>query len=252
MPAVPNIPATPAIPIITGPVPTRDEHYHFWFGGRQLTGVTRFINQFSKPFDSEYWANRKAKERGDGTTKEQILAEWDAKGKAACDLGHRVHFQAEVICDGFGGDQEPDGYTEAIEAAISELKITPVATERVICDPELGLSGIVDLVCFIGDSQEPAIVDWKTNRKGIEFRNRWQKMLTPLGRLDDCSYHHYALQLSLYRFILERHYNFRPTRQCLIYLPGDGTYRPIPAPYMRQEIDDITNFATPATPDTRP
>lgn len=227
------------MPIVDGPVPTRDEHHHFWYDGKQLTGVTRFIKQFSKPFDSDYWAERKARERGDGTTKEQILAEWNAKGKAACDLGHRVHFQAELMCDGFGENSQADGYAEAIASAIAELKIVPVATEKEICDADLGIAGIIDLACLVGDDQSPAIVDWKTNRKGIEYSNRWQKMLVPLRHLEDCSYHHYSLQLSLYRFILERHYRFHPARQMLVWLPGNGKYEPIETPYMRQEVEDM-------------
>jgi hypothetical protein len=53
------------------------KHNHtYHYDGRQLPSVTSLVNRLKPPFDSEYWAQRKAEERG--IEKAAILAEWDA------------------------------------------------------------------------------------------------------------------------------------------------------------------------------
>jgi hypothetical protein len=54
------------------------------------------------------------------------------------------------------------------------------------------------------------IIDYKTNKeiKMESFKN-WEgiseKMLHPVSNLDDCHFYHYALQLSIYMYIILKH-----------------------------------------------
>ena len=58
--------------------------------------------------------------------------------------------------------------------------------------------------------------------------------------IDDCKYNHYTLQLSLYRYILEKYYEIPVARQLVAQLKDDGveTYS---TPYMKNEIVSMLN-----------
>jgi hypothetical protein len=84
------------------------------------------------------------------------------------------------------------------------------------------ISGCVDVPCI--SERGFVIVDWKTNKDGIktesgyyrkdksekpyQLTKEWVKkhetMLPPLSHLPDCNFYHYAMQLSLYAYIMEQ------------------------------------------------
>ena len=72
----------------------------------------------------------------------------------------------------------------------------------------MGLCGQSDLVEVVNGKVN--ITDYKTNKeiKTASFVN-WegisQKMEPPVAHLDDCNFNHYALQLSLYMYIILKH-----------------------------------------------
>jgi hypothetical protein len=54
------------------------------------------------------------------------------------------------------------------------------------------------------------IIDYKTNKEiKMESYKNWEgvsdKMLSPIDHLDDCNFSHYALQLSIYMYIILKH-----------------------------------------------
>ena len=57
-------------------------------------------------------------------------------------------------------------------------------------------------------------------------------------KIEDCNYNHYALQLSLYRYILETYYGVNINRQIIAHLKEDGvqTYS---TPYMKNEVKSM-------------
>jgi hypothetical protein len=71
-----------------------------------------------------------------------------------------------------------------------------------------GICGQSDLVEVINGVVH--ITDYKTNKEiKVEGFTNWegitQKMSSPVAHLDDCHLNHYALQLSLYMFIILKH-----------------------------------------------
>lgn len=74
--------------------------------------------------------------------------------------------------------------------------------ELLIHNDELMLAGQSDKVFFINDV-EFDIRDYKTNDKLPMESYNHQKMLYPFDQLDDCSFNHYAVQLSIYAYMLE-------------------------------------------------
>jgi len=60
------------------------------------------------------------------------------------------------------------------------------------------------------------VYDYKTNKKiDLEAFTNWEgitkKMYPPIEHIDDCNFMHYALQLSIYMYIILKHnHNLRP------------------------------------------
>jgi hypothetical protein len=81
-----------------------------------------------------------------------------------------------------------------------------------------GIAGQSDRITIANGKVD--ILDYKTNKeiKATSFKNYEgisQKMLYPLNHLDDCNLNHYAIQLSIYMYIIIKH---NPQ-----YLPGKLT-----------------------------
>ena len=67
-----------------------DPKYHkYTYGGKQYTSVTKFISNFHKPFEQDYWSQKKADEAG--VPQEWILKEWKDKNDRANFVGHSTH-----------------------------------------------------------------------------------------------------------------------------------------------------------------
>ncbi len=101
-----------------------------------------------------------------------------------------------------------------------------IGVEKIVFDLDCQVAGTIDLLCQ--DKADPSqywILDWKTNEK-LEFHNRFGTHgLFPIEHLEDCAATHYALQLSLYEFLL-RVGKYIPqcakVRRAIIHLTDDG------------------------------
>ena len=178
--------------------------------------VTSFIGQFKQPFESEKIAlkcSKNKKSKWYGMSVKQIQDAWKAEANRATTLGTWYHNCREKdICDLH--NMERHGYTVPIvkPIEIEGIKYSPdqklkdgVYPEHMVYLKSAGLCGQSDLVEVING--EVHITDYKTNKeiKTEGFMN-WegivQKMNSPVNHLDDCNLNHYALQLSLYMYII--------------------------------------------------
>jgi hypothetical protein len=114
-----------------------------------------------------------------------------------------------------------------------------------VYDPDFNLAGTVDLV--LEDSKGRMwIYDWKTNEgKNLSdmVGDEWTKpMKEPLSHLKDLPYWHYALQFSLYRYIMEKNEGIEFEGQALVHLKREGLDPAIiHTPYLKKEIESILN-----------
>jgi hypothetical protein len=85
-----------------------------------------------------------------------------------------------------------------------------------------GVCGQADRVEVIRDAVN--IYDYKTNKEiKLEGFKNWEgiteKMLDPINHIDDCNYMHYALQLSIYMYIMIKHNpNLKPGKLVLEHI----------------------------------
>lgn len=125
---------------------------------------------------------------------------------------------------------------------------------------EFFIAGMIDVPLIIG--KHFAILDWKTNKdelhktagyyKKIKVGNTWiksdiwvetgEKFLYPLDTLEASKFNKYAMQLSLYAYILETWgYILLPNGLEIIHFPLVGEPKLIKVPYYRDEVITMLN-----------
>ena len=70
-----------------------DKEHKYYLNGKQMSSVTKLIGNYKQPFVSDYWSEKKAKERG--ILKEEILKEWKYKADFSTQKGSAFHAFAE-------------------------------------------------------------------------------------------------------------------------------------------------------------
>lgn len=186
--------------------------------GCVANSVTELLKQYVKPFESEYWAKRKAAELN--LDVEEILKRWEFNAKLAKVKGSVVHsfiesilspgeftYPENLILNEFGYDPVQDVFnqiTKQVEKFTSDIqgKMFPIASELVIGDLDYLVCGTIDQLFYNKKSDKLEIWDWKTNKE-IKTVSRYSH-LYPLNHIPDTELDHYSLQLSLYKLILEK------------------------------------------------
>jgi hypothetical protein len=186
------------------------------YNGKIMYGTTSFLQRFVKPFESDFWAQKKADEAG--ITKEEILAQWDAKRDRSCDLGHMVHEYIENFYlyekTDLTNDEEANLRIEKFHSIYdSRLKpLIPIASELKVFSKIWNIAGTIDQLYWYDGNV--VIGDWKTNKKiktDKDYCFGW--LLPPFQEYKDNELNKYSLQISIYRLILEEigidtHYGF--------------------------------------------
>ena len=182
--------------------------------------VTSLVSQFKKPFDAKTVAERVTKSKRSkwfGIPPQKILEIWDSEANRATTLGTYYHNQREADLCSFASI-ERDGITVPVITPVEEidgLKQAPsqrldpgVYPEHMVFLKSAGICGQSDLVEVVNGYVN--ITDYKTNKeiKTESFKD-WEgiseKLLIPVNNLDDCNFNHYALQLSIYMYIILKH-----------------------------------------------
>ena len=117
-----------------------------------------------------------------------------------------------------------------------------IFSEVIVYSTELSIAGTVDILARDNTTNEYGIIDWKTSKK-IEKTSYNNKMGThsTTKHVMDCNFNHYSLQLSLYRYILEKFYGLKIRNQLIAHLKDDSV-NAIVTPYMKDEIIAMLDF----------
>lgn len=234
------------------------EHYYEYKGERVGISVTRFIEQYANEFDSYGVAEKVAKK--DNKTIKQVLDEWKLTNNLACEKGHLGHCYAqskwngeiykEHIKDGLQDIIKPlelikkqadkfyNDFNDRLEHLIDELPIG---------SPESDIASCVDDLFINKYTGELVLIDYKTNSdiyKDQKYykisRKKTPKMKIPLNHLDDYKIIHYYIQLSIYKYIIEKYSGLKVGEMFIVYFSeNNDDYKIIDVPYLEDEVKKI-------------
>ena len=183
------------------------------------TSVTTLISYFKQPFDAKSISKKSSKssKKWQGMSPEKIQEIWKAEAKRATDLGTWYHDQREndiVACDTINRHNaslqviKPILNDKGYKVASSQKLLAGIYPEHLVYVRSVGVCGQSDLVEIAHGKIH--ITDYKTNKE-IKLKSfvNWegisQKLNQPVSHLDDCNYFHYALQLSAYMYMIQKH-----------------------------------------------
>jgi len=213
--------------------------------GAAYTSVTTFIKPLFEEFDADriietMMKSRKwAQSKYYGMTPEDIKAQWAANGADAASAGTRLHADIERFYNGepVENSSVEYGYFRSFAASCS---LRPFRAEWTVYDEDVHIAGSIDMV-FERPDGLLEIYDWKRT-KSIEKANAWGKYgkHDAIAHLPDTNYWHYALQLNLYKFILEHKYDKTGAGLYLIRLHPDSIkYESVPVCDLQTEIREL-------------
>jgi hypothetical protein len=192
-----------------------------------------------------------------GMTPEAIKALWQTTKDEAMELGNEMHKQIEHF---YQHGTEPTGLVSAAaggEEAANVIsldmrremqlfrdfrndhaaELTPYRSEMFMFAEDVAVTGCADML-YKDQGGNIVLCDWKRS-KAIETANRWRTGTHwATGRLPDCNFVRYSLQLGIYKRILEGHYGFSVAGAFIVVLhPNQAGYMKLVA----MDLDDVVS-----------
>ena len=204
----------------------------------EFTSVTTCISEFFDKFDKEAVAYKLVTTipKYKGISAEDLIKEWEATANYGTAVHKEIedyikHKKAPEIDRAIAGVNWLNKYLQKSDYEIF--------SEVIIYCKKLKIAGTIDLLVFDKGSQKYSILDWKTSKV---IKTDSYKMKTgnksETKDLLDCKFNHYSLQLSLYRYLLEKNYNLQLDDQLIIHLDSDTVHGYI-TPYFKEHIVSI-------------
>jgi hypothetical protein len=237
--------------------------------------VTTWIHQHFEHFDAKKviaammrnekkWNDPIANAKYYGKTAEEIEEMWSKAGREASEKGTAMHYKIECFyntppdtADDTTDTPDTDfqyfmNFHNEHVASPTTATLRPYRTEWTVFHEEARIAGSIDMVYEVIDlttMTDPttitdptlAIYDWKRCRE-ITKTNRANKFAThpAIEHLPDTNYWHYALQLNLYKYILQTKYDKKITDLYIIVLhPEAQNYQRIKLPDLQSEVADL-------------
>lgn len=244
------------------PVNYDDAQHKYSLNGTTYTSATQLLEHFKRPFDVEersvymagkyghtpqYWkdkwrsGNRKSLVRGNDLHDDQEQSLYKQKFVDYNPVPLTVFDPSIALKSGLPFISLVDGVYPEMKLWRHDHRIAGRSDKVILRTGIVAPDGDVWPLCRIAD-----IEDYKTNKKiqKYGFQDKYgitQKMLDPISHIEDAEYWHYALQLSIYQFMLEYH-GFYPGKRRIIHFPHPTDEFPDPKPvtyelpYLRKEV----------------
>ena len=228
-------------------------HYYECKGKKVGISVTRLIEEYANEFNTQEMAEKVANKENKSV--EDILAEWKYKADFACEKGSTCHEFVQSLWSGnkynlLEFDKSDNyyksvfkiqnqavqfkfDYQEHLEHLIDEL---PIGSE------EFDIASCVDHLFYNKLTGGLVLVDYKTNSymSGYNKKAYSKKMKVPLNHLNDDALHHYYIQLSIYKYLIEKYTGLKVEEMFIVYMSENiENYEIIDIPYLKEEVEEI-------------
>ena len=205
-----------------------DEPHKYFLGNKQFTSVTTLIHNYEEGFDEEKWSGIKGEEFN--VHPDDVKYGWKFINERATTKGSAIHdytenlflnkvfpYPKDMIVKKFGYDPVEEEYIKTkklVDKFYETVKnvLIPIKTELVVFDEEFMIAGMVDMLFYNLKSKQFEIWDWKTNSADKAFNEDPQKiryLQYPLYLVQDTAIDIYSLQLSTYKYIIEKNINIK-------------------------------------------
>jgi ATP-dependent exoDNAse (exonuclease V) beta subunit len=182
-----------------------EESHTYTYESERFISVTQFISRFHEDFDTQFWADKKAKDRG--ITVEEIVAEWKEINDRSNFIGTSTHNWIENY---FNKIWQPLPTDIDVIHRINKFnviyathlyKLTPVKFEIKIFSKKWKIAGMIDSIFLY--KNKIIIIDHKTNKKFTNDEDRcFGNLLPPFENFKKNHLNEYSIQISLYVLIL--------------------------------------------------
>lgn len=234
-----------------------DGHYYTCKDKPVGISVTRFIAEYENEFDQLNVAQKCAEKENKSVS--EILAQWKYKADFACAKGTTCHEYAQTLwseeqykIDRFDESKEYYNAIEKIQYQADNFyndyqdHLEHLQDELVVGSEEYDIASAIDHLFYNKLTGGLVLVDYKTNSflKGynddIKNRKYTKKMKVPLHKIDDDALHHYYIQLSIYRFLIEKYTGLKVDEMFIVYMSENiENYEIIEIPYLKEEVEKI-------------
>lgn len=178
----------------------------------EYISTTGLLKQYVPEFNTNEVSKKISNKTG--VSQESIIQDWKEKGDNGREIGTALHKYIENDILNLPQDKPLviDSNLELLNKKIIQFekfkqdhllgKIV-VGSEIIIYDEDYKLAGTIDCLLFDPVKNIFWFVDWKSNKK-ISESNKWSTLLPPLQKYDNSDLIKYSLQLSVYRYIVEK------------------------------------------------
>ena len=233
-----------------------EEHFYTINDYRFGISATSLIETYAQEFDSDGISQMVANKRG--ISQKEVLDEWKKENEFSCIKGSCIHLKAQSLW--MGTDYEIDYNT--IDDAIDKDRLKKeydimskqatdfyndykdmydmIQDEFIVWSKEFDIAGSIDGIMYNKNTQQCCILDFKSN-KDLQFKSKYRKkMKVPLHELDDVNGQHYYVQLSIYKYLIEKYTNIKVDELFIVYFNINAdSYEIIEIPYLKKEVEEI-------------
>ena len=233
-----------------------EEHFYTLNDYRFGISATSLIETYAQEFDSDGISQMVANKRG--ISQKEVLDEWKKENEFSCIKGSCIHLKAQSLW--MGTDYEIDYNT--IDDTIDKDRLKKeydimskqatdfyndykdmydmIQDEFIVWSKEFDIAGSIDGIMYNKNTQQCCILDFKSN-KDLQFKSKYRKkMKVPLHELDDVNGQHYYVQLSIYKYLIEKYTNIKVDELFIVYFNINAdSYEIIEIPYLKKEVEEI-------------
>ena len=233
-----------------------EEHFYTLNNYRFGISATSLIEIYAQEFDSDSVSQMVANKRG--ISQQEVLAEWKKENEFSCIKGSCIHLKAQslwmntnyeidynTIDDTIDKNRLKKEYDIMSKQAINFYNdykdmYDMIQDEFIVWSKEFDIAGSIDGIMYNKYAQQCCILDFKSN-KDLQFESKYhKKMKVPLHKLDDVNGQHYYIQLSIYKYLIEKYTNIKVDELFIVYFNINAdNYEIIPIPYLKDEVEEI-------------
>lgn len=233
-----------------------EEHFYTINDYRFNCSVTQLIETYAQEFDSDGISQMVANKRG--ISQKEVLDEWKKENEFSCIKGSCIHLKAQSLWMGTNYEIDYNTIDDTIdkdrlkkEYDIMSKQATDfyndykdmydmIQDEFIVWSKEFDIAGSIDGIMYNKNTQQCCILDFKSN-KDLQFKSKYRKkMKVPLHELDDVNGQHYYIQLSIYKYLIEKYTNIKVDELFIVYFNINADrYEIIEIPYLKKEVEEI-------------